>query len=734
MRPIQILFTVLLFACCINKIYAQVDINGDLEKINKATKLPFGWTYPTSLLSTYNFALDSVEKQHGKYAVAIGSIGAGGEYASMGFNIPKVFKGKEIELRGFLKTENVEGAAGLWLAVDGTTAFDNMLGRNIHGNTPWTEYIIKLKYDDEHTTNIRAGAILQGKGKIWFDNVRLYIDGKPIEEAKIKIIALAKAEADTAFKNSSGIKSIPLDMQTIKNLGTLGQIWGFVKYHHFEVAKGNVNMDAELFRILPGVLQAKDNIALSNVLERWVDKLGVAPACNNCKPYNYKDAKLTPDYGNIFDGSVLTKSFTAKLTNVLNNRSKTNYYISMEPGVGKPIFEHERPYLDKPYPDAGYRLLTLFRYWNMIQYFFPNRHLIGDWNTVLPEFVLAFVNCPNRTSYLQAVVRLIGRIHDTHGFVPALSGPYATPFQAKFIEDQLVVTAYTKDSLTIKSLVKKGDVITAINGVPVAQLIKKYQPFTSASNYPTQLRDMPMNYLLRSETDKLSLSILRDGKVVQTDVNTIKYNFTEFRAIGEPDPSAPGYHLLNKDIGYIYPARYSNKDLPAIKKLFAETKGIVVDMRCYPSDFMPFTFGEFIKQGDAPFVKFTQGSVEAPGYFQFGRTLNVGGGGAYKGKVVVIVNETAQSQAEYTTMAFQSSPNVTVIGSTTAGADGNVSTIMLPGGIQTAISGIGVIYPDGTESQRVGVKIDKVVKPTIAGIKAGKDELLEEAVRVIEGK
>jgi C-terminal processing protease CtpA/Prc len=419
---------------------------------------------------------------------------------------------------------------------------------------------------------------------------------------------------------------------------------------------------------------------------------------------------------------------------VLNNRHTSNYYVGMTPGAGNPIFDHEQSYNNVKLMDAGYRLLSLFRYWNMIQYFYPNRHLIGDWKEVLPEFIPLFLHDSDPKNYMEAVVQLVSRIHDTHGFVPALGGRYAAPFQAKFIEDQLVVTAYTKDSLTIISTIKKGDVIKAINGVPVTQLIKKYQPLTSASNYPTQLRDMPMNYLLRSETDKLSFSILRDGKVLQTDVNAIKYNATDFRAIGEPDPSAPGYRLLNKDIGYVYPARYSNKDLPAIKKLFTETKGIIVDMRCYPSDFMPFTFGEFIKQGDAPFVKFTQGSVEAPGYFHPGPTLTVKSGGAYKGKVVVIVNERAQSQAEYTTMAFQSSPNVTVIGSTTAGADGNVSTIMLPGGIQTAISGIGVLYPDGTESQRVGVKIDKVVKPTIAGIKAGKDELLQEAVRVIEGK
>jgi len=82
-------------------------------------------------------------------------------------------------------------------------------------------------------------------------------------------------------------------------------------------------------------------------------------------------------------------------------------------------------------------------------------------------------------------------------------------------------------------------------------------------------------------------------------------------------------------------------------------------------------------------------------------------------------------------MAFQSSPNVKVIGSTTAGADGNVSYIVLPGGLNTMISGIGVFYPDGKPTQRIGVKIDEVVYPTINGIKQGKDELLDKAIEML---
>jgi len=136
------------------------------------------------------------------------------------------------------------------------------------------------------------------------------------------------------------------------------------------------------------------------------------------------------------------------------------------------------------------------------------------------------------------------------------------------------------------------------------------------------------------------------------------------------------------------------------------------------------------------FVKFSGGSVENPGLFTFTDELKVGreNKNYYQGKVVILINETTQSQAEYTTMAFRTAPRATVIGSTTAGADGNVSQFFLPGGISTMISGIGVYYPDGKETQRIGIVPDIIVKPTVKGIAEGKDEPLEKAIEIINGK
>ena len=84
-------------------------------------------------------------------------------------------------------------------------------------------------------------------------------------------------------------------------------------------------------------------------------------------------------------------------------------------------------------------------------------------------------------------------------------------------------------------------------------------------------------------------------------------------------------------------------------------------------------------------------------------------------------------------MALRSVPGAVVVGSTTAGADGNVSQIHLPGGLSTMISGIGVFYPDRRPTQRIGILPDVEAKPTLAGIKAGRDEVLETAIRQIPG-
>jgi hypothetical protein len=196
------------------------------------------------------------------------------------------------------------------------------------------------------------------------------------------------------------------------------------------------------------------------------------------------------------------------------------------------------------------------------------------------------------------------------------------------------------------------------------------------------------------------------------------------------DQPGPTFRRLSDDVAYLKLSSVKAAEVPRYLEGMSGAKCVVIDIRNYPSEFMVFSLGQHLVKEPTPFVKFTVGDLRNPGAFSFGPPLSLTPiAPALEGTVAILVDEVSQSQAEYTTMAFRSRPGTVVVGSQTAGADGNVSNIPLPGGQRTMISGIGVFYPDGRPTQRVGIVPDVEVHPTIAGLRAGRDEVLETAVQ-----
>ncbi len=730
---------------------AQDTLNLSFEQVSPDGKTPRGWSlsFVAGQQESHELALDSIVRKDGRYALSIRRKSPGADYAAAEYVIPVNYQGRQLVLTGYLRTENVrQGYAGLWMRIDAEDRMINldvMQNRGVTGTTEWTAYKISLPYSTPDAHTVHIGGLLTGEGRMWIDQLSLSLDGKPLHEAPVRKVQLLRAQTDTGFRKGSGITNSKVSVQQQQWLSDLGQVWGFVKYHHPAVAKGNHNMDAELFRFLPGLLQARDNAQAYQRIEAWVDGFGIPDSCLTCTPVRPSgNVKLMPDYGQLFTASHLPASLQARLQRLLNNRNQgRHYYIDMFPQVGNPQFTHEETYRRLTSPDAGMRLLALYRYWNMIQYFFPYRHLIGeDWTEVLHESVPVFLGADNDTSYAVACLRLIARVHDTHaniwGLTPALSawrGRFHAPLQAKFVEGKLVITGYYRDKEALQQFFAPGDIIAAINGVSIDTLVARQLPFTPASNHDTRLRDLP-DYLLRSRDSIMDIKTIHNGKAQSKNITLFPSAMINRSIDYDPAPGDRSFKVIEGDIGYVNPGKYRNNQLDTIRKAFAGTRGMIIDMRTYPSEFMPFTFGAWIKPEPAPFAMFTQGSVANPGLFSFTPVVSNGtqNGKKYAGPIVIIVDASTQSQAEYTTMAFQGFPNVTVIGSTTAAADGNISEINLPGAINTLISGIGVYYPDGTETQRVGVKIDEEVRPTIAGIRAGRDELLERAIAILRKK
>ena len=103
----------------------------------------------------------------------------------------------------------------------------------------------------------------------------------------------------------------------------------------------------------------------------------------------------------------------------------------------------------------------------------------------------------------------------------------------------------------------------------------------------------------------------------------------------------------------------------------------------------------------------------------------------YKGRTVMLIDERAVSQAEHTGLYFKAANGTLAGGKSDRRRQWRCHAI--PGSRQHPVgfSGQAIKHPDGRQLQRVGLIPDVEVRPTIAGMRAGRDEVLEKAVEII---
>jgi C-terminal processing protease CtpA/Prc len=663
-----------------------------------------------------------------------------GQFSSLSKSIPMDFTGRQIELRGYLRSEKVSGDFGLWLREDDDSQpleFVNMQSRNLKGTTDWTEYSILLPIN-ANAKMLVFGFLVSGTGKAWADDLQLLIDGKPVWAAPKAERAKTILDSDHQFDGGSGIAPNDLTKVQIENLAALGKVWGFLKYHHPRVTSGEQHWDYELFRVLPAILAAPDRSRANAALLHWIAGLGEVTACESCAKLEESDIHLRPELDWIDDQALLGKELSQSLRSIHRNRlDGKQFYVSLEPGVGNPKFLHEQSYAGLKLPDAGFQLLSLYRFWNIIEYWSPYRDVLDeDWDLVLSQFIPKIALAKNAETYQRELMALIAKDQDSHANlwsslqVRPPVGDHQLPVTIRFIENRAVVTSCSVSEAGKATGLEVGDVITDLDGVPVSKLVESWTPYYAAGNDPTRLRDIAGS-LTRGNRGTAAVRALRGSKLIEIRIERLPLASLNLKGSETHDLPGETFRLLSDQIAYLKLSTVKASEAAHYVEAAAGTKGLILDIRNYPSEFMVFALGSLLVAKKTEFARFTQGDLANPGAFHWTKPISISTGQPYySGKLVVLLDESSQSQAEYTSMAFRAA-GATVVGSTTAGADGNVSSFALPGGLRSMISGIGIFYPDKKPTQRVGIIPDVEVRPTIAGIRAGRDEVLEEALRQI---
>lgn len=524
-----------------------------------------------------------------------------------------------------------------------------------------------------------------------------------------------------------------LDQTT--RLAALGKVWGLLKYYHPEVAKGQIDWDEVLISVIPAVKAAVDYDSFNQEINNLIVQAGDV----TIEDYNPQ----TPAHPNeplfkwIKDNSIFNNDVRKKLMLVQKKHEPAdNYYVQAGP-AGNTYYGNEKGYDDPFYPDENHRLLALFRCWNILQYFFPYKKDIGeDWEKVLEEFVPRIIEAGDVWEYHLTMKEFTVHINDTHGYMYSLFllmryGWIYAPVELRYIEGKTIVTRAYEALMDPPGALQEGDIILKTHDTDIDEYREIVRKYSHGSNEPAKERIIS-EYVQMGSAWLLPFTVLRNGQTL--DVSAAGYYSAYVEQARRAEALAAGkWKILPGNIGYVNMGILEKADVDAAMTELMNTRAIIFDLR-YNARGTQYLISDYLNPEPVDFVKIATPDMGYPGEFPFTATYQTGSDNPdyYKGRVVLLFDEFTQSHGEFVCMALETAPDVTLIGSQTAGADGNYSRCWLPGYISFHFSGLGIYYPDGSPTQRIGIVPDIVVRPTIQGIQDGRDEVLERAIQFIE--
>lgn len=546
-------------------------------------------------------------------------------------------------------------------------------------------------------------------------------------------------DKDHEFDHGSGIHFTIISDKKILDLAKLCKVWGVVKYYHPMVIAGDINWDYELFRVMPSILE--EDADVNSILYRWVSSFNKGVNIEDMQQHYQipeDSIQLRPSTDWCRDENYLGKDLSNELSSLLDIRilDRKNAYVSFKDDSPYQFFENENPYPNMKFDDTGYRLLGLFRYWNIIEYYYPYKEIMGeDWNQVLLEFIPEFINGSDYESYLMTIAELTTRIHDSHvmlldksrNYISKRFGIYRIPVTFVKIGDQIVVNkVFSSCGLEL------GDIILKVGNKDINEILEERRKYISQSREDTGR--LIYDDLLRLHEKNTDVTVLRDGKILVVNVKGSQKDIN-YRV------ETKSQEMENGEIYYINVGFLKKGDIDKIMKRYWNTKGLILVLRNYPSTPIVYELAEYLIPTQKEFMRVSIPNRAVPGEFFYSipfvsgkpkkENNEISNDDIYKGRLMIIIDERTMSQGETTAMSLRNAPNSVIIGKPSAGTNGDYREFYLPGNIRTTMSGLGVFYPNKESIQIVGVQPDVYVEPTIEGIKEGRDEFIEKAIEII---
>jgi hypothetical protein len=760
-RKLQAVFIFFCFLICWSSLAQQagpVNLNFEDGMLGQA---PAGWNFPA--VSAQNGYAARLTDEMPKSGAACALIEHAGAAAQAFGNLMQSFsaaayRGKRVRFRAAVRTE-ISGSAGqaqLWLRIDRGNRqmgfFDNMGDRPIRSSA-WNYYEIIGDVDPDAET-INIGLMLLGDGKTWLDDVAF----ETVADAEPLMIEPAR----------------PLTERGLANVIAFSRLLGYVRHFHPSDEAAQAHWEAFAIEGMRGVEGAGNPAELAAKLQAWFSPLAptvqifltgkpqapakflLPEADSSIKVVYWQHFGFgTGDAQNVYhserifhdapggkfpaDLTDFQKPFQTDLGGGVSCSVPLVLYadsVGTWPRSSAATKDSSAPRPTKVNYSAANRatrLADVALAWNVLQHFYPYFDVVKtDWAAALPAALKSAATDRDESAFLDTLQRMIAALHDGHGRVsgPSLLGVGFVPAIAwEWIEDRLVVTYVRDRDLGLKP----GDIVSAIDGKPTPQALADAESLISGAT-PQWIRFRALQQLALGKKDELLKLEIEPWSIPGKHAEIILKRDTPMGSVREPRPGKIAE--LEPGIFYVDLTRIQDRDFTDALSKLNEAKSIIFDLRGYPSLQDPMMFFSHLSEKPMTSPQFYIPLITFPDHkdmkFQ-SEGWQISPSDPYlKARKAFITDGSAISQAETWMGIVENYKLGEIVGGPTAGTNGNINPITLPGRYTIVWTDLKVLKHDGSRHHGVGILPTISARRTRAGVAAGRDELLERALQAVK--
>lgn len=383
------------------------------------------------------------------------------------------------------------------------------------------------------------------------------------------------------------------------------------------------------------------------------------------------------------------------------------------------------------------RLTVIFYYWNIINYFAPNRYIMDQsWDSTLYEFIPLIRRSTTEKTFEFTFLKLVSKINDSHGAVDSklidtcfIGGYYLPQIYFTRIANKCVVSK-------LKNIngIHPGDILTSVNGIDIKLMEDSLTYILCAATPAALYRDIYRIMMMGRQGSTLTCSFLDSTNNPYSITLTRDVVIDNWWVWRVSKNNSNSFYKIKGGFGYVNMDLLQDDEVETMYNTLKSSSAIIIDLRNYPyfilGDVARYFFPAPIQSCIILDPALTSSNHNhLPGWYYIENDIGFFGIWSnpdyYKGRLFILVNQETQSAAEQYCQYLSYAKNSHVIGTQTAGVDGDESIVNLPDNISASFSSVGWFYADGYQQQRHGVKINRIVEPTPEGLRQGRDEMLE---------